>query len=88
MSSSSDWSRTPSSMRALGDRFWCPAVRWPPIAFVHTKEQADARRACRVQDRWTEVYMSLARRHDGTATAASKENFNGNYEGNWYYYCK
>jgi hypothetical protein len=83
---------------SIGDRFWCiQRFAGPPIVFVHTNEQAQTIRASALAVTWAEAYFEIAKRHDefGYLTRSeieiqvdSKENFEANYSGNWYYYFK
>jgi hypothetical protein len=81
---------------ALGDEFWC-TLRYEgaPVVFVRTEEQAEALRVPAVQDRWAEAYFALVhrqdefgylRREDISIAVDSKENFDMNYNGSWFYY--
>lgn len=82
----------------LGDNFWCvQRLFGPPVVFVHTDEQAAALAASPVRDRWADDYFALVQAHDEfgyllrteiAIEVDSKENFDLNYEGNWYYYFK
>jgi len=83
---------------AIGDQFWCiQRFAGPPIVFVHTDEQAGTVRASALPVTWADTYFEIAKRHDefGYLTRSeiaiqvdSKENFEANYSGNWYYYFK
>jgi hypothetical protein len=82
----------------IGDQFWCiQRFAGPPIVFVQTDEQARALKASALPSNWADTYFELAKRHDefGYLTRAeiviqvdSRENFEANYSGNWYYYFK
>lgn len=81
-----------------GQQFWCiQRLSGPPIVFVHTDEQARTLRASALPVTWADKYFEIAKRHDEfgylprSAVAIqvdSKENFEANYSGNWYYYFK
>jgi hypothetical protein len=83
---------------AIADQFWCiQRFAGPPIVFVRTGEQAQALKASALPATWANTYFDLAKRHDefGYLTRAeiaiqvdSKENFEANYSGNWFYYFK
>jgi hypothetical protein len=83
---------------AIGDQFWCiQRFAGPPIVFVHTDEQARTLRASALAEAWADTYFEIAKRHDEfgyltrseiTIQVDSKENFEANYSGNWYYYFK
>jgi len=83
---------------AIGDRFWCiQRFAGPPIVFVHTDEQARTLKAAALPATWADTYFEIAKRHDEFGYLArseiaiqidSKENFEANYSGNWYYYFK
>lgn len=83
---------------AIGDQFWCiQRLVGPPIVFVHTDEQARGLRASARPATWADTYFEIAKRHDEFGYLArsdiaiqidSKENFDANYSGNWYYYFK
>jgi hypothetical protein len=83
---------------AIGDQFWCiQRFAGPPIVFVHTDEQAQGLRASALPAAWADTYFEIAKRHDAfgyltrseiTIQVDSKENFEANYSGNWYYYFK
>jgi hypothetical protein len=83
---------------AIGDQFWCiRRFAGPPIVFVHTDEQAQALRASALPVTWADTYFEIAKWHDefGYLTRSeiaiqvdSKENFEANFSGNWYYYFK
>lgn len=83
---------------AIGDQFWCiQRFAGPPIVFVHTDEQARTVRASALPVTWADTYFEIAKRHDefGYLTRSqiaiqvdSRENFEANYSGNWYYYFK
>jgi hypothetical protein len=83
---------------SVGDQFWCiQRFAGPPIVFVHTDEQARTLRASAMPATWADTYFEIAKRHDefGYLTRPevpiqvdSKENFEANYSGNWYYYFK
>lgn len=82
----------------IAGQFWCTErFAGPPIVFVHTDEQAQALKASALPSKWADTYFELAKRHDEfgylnrTEIAIridSKENFETNYSGNWYYYFK
>lgn len=92
-----DRERFESSL-GIGDQFWCTQrFSGPPIVFVHTDQQAEALRTSSLPDRWADSYYEIAKPHDefgylDRAEVAimidSRENFENNYEGNWYYYFK
>jgi hypothetical protein len=83
---------------AIRDQFWCiERFAGLPIVFVHTDEQAQALRASALPVTWADTYFEIANHHDefGYLTRSeiaiqvdSKENFEANYSGNWYYYFK
>jgi hypothetical protein len=83
---------------AIGDQFWCiQRFAGPPIVFVHTYEQARRLRASALPVAWADTYFEIVKPHDGfgyltrseiTIQVDSKENFEANYSGNWYYYFK
>jgi hypothetical protein len=83
---------------AIGDHFWCiQRFAGPPIVFVHTDEQARTLRASAMPATWADAYFEIAKRHDEfgyltrseiTIRVDSRENFEANYSGNWYYYFK
>lgn len=83
----------------IGDQFWCTQrFAGPPIVFVHTDEQARVLKASDLPVTWAGTYFELAKPHDefGYLSRAeivailvdSRENFEANYSGNWYYYFK
>lgn len=83
----------------IGDQFWCTQrLSGPPIVFVQTDEQARAIKASARPQNWAGTYFEIAKRHDefGYLSRAeivailvdSRENFEANYSGNWYYYFK
>jgi hypothetical protein len=82
----------------IADQCWCVRrLAGPPIVFVHTEEQSRALRASPMPVAWANAYYEIAKRHDefGYINRAelaikvdSKENFEANYSGNWYYYFK
>ena len=83
---------------AIGDQFWCiQRFAGPPIVFVHTDKQARTLMASALPVTWADTYFESAKRHDEFSYLArseiaiqvdSKENFEANYSGNWYYYFK
>jgi hypothetical protein len=83
---------------AIGDQFWCiQRFAGPPIVFVHTDEQARTVRASARPVTWADTHFEIAKRHDEfgylnrseiAIQVDSKENFEANYSGNWYYYFK
>jgi hypothetical protein len=82
----------------IGDQFWCiQRFAGPPIVFVQTDDQARALKASALPSSWADTYFEIAKRHDefGYLNRAetvirvdSRENFEANYSGNWYYYFK
>lgn len=82
----------------IADQFWCvQRFAGPPIVFVHTDEQARDLKVSALPSKWADTYFEIAKRHDefGYLNRAeiaiqvdSKENFEANYSGNWYYYFK
>ena len=65
--------------------------------FVQTDEQARSLAASVLPLNWADTYFKIAKRHDefGYLSRAeiaiqvdSRENFEANYSGNWYYYFK
>lgn len=82
----------------IADQYWCiQRFAGPPIVFVRTDEQAGALKASALPAKWADTYFEIAKRHDefGYLSRAenaiqvdSKENFETNYSGNWYYYFK
>jgi len=82
----------------IGDQFWCTQrFAGPPIVFVHCDEQARALAASALPSNWADTYFAIAKRHDefgylGRDEIAiqvdSRENFEANYSGNWFYYFK
>jgi hypothetical protein len=82
----------------IADQFWCiQRFAGPPIVFVQTDEQARALAASALPLNWADTYFEIAKRHDefGYLSRAeiaiqvdSRENFEANYAGNWYYYFK
>jgi hypothetical protein len=82
----------------IEDQFWCiQRFSGPPIVFVHTDEQALTLRASARPEAWADTYFEIAKRHDEfgyltrseiTIPVDSRENFEANYSGNWYYYFK
>lgn len=82
----------------IADQFWCiQRFAGPPIVFVHTDEQARGLKGSALPSKWGDTYFEIAKRHDefGYLNRAeiaiqvdSKENFETNYSGNWYYYFK
>lgn len=82
----------------IGGQFWCiQRFAGPPIVFVHSDEQARALQASALPSNWADTYFEIAKRHDEfgylsraeiTIQVDSKENFEANYSGNWYYYFK
>ena len=87
-----------TSSLGLGDQLWCTQrFAGPPIVFVHTEEQAAVLTASSAPQHWADAYFEITKRHDEfdylrrTEIAIhvdSKENFDTNYSGNWYYYFK
>ncbi|MGN6795862.1 MAG: hypothetical protein ACTHJW_26030 [Streptosporangiaceae bacterium] len=83
---------------AIGDQFWCiQRFADSPIVFVHTDQQARTLRASALPVTWANTYFEIAKRHDEfgylirseiVIQVDSKENFEANYSGNWYYYFK
>jgi hypothetical protein len=86
------------SSLGIGDQFWCTQrFTGPPIVFVHTDEQAQTLRSSPLRDTWADTYCEIARHYDEfgyldrteiAIMVDSKENFETNYTGNWYYYFK
>ena len=82
----------------LGDRFWrTERFVGPPIVFVYTDEQAARLRSPEIRARWADLYYPLVKRHDEFGyldrneihvAVDSKETFERDYSGNWYYYFK
>ncbi len=82
----------------IADQFWCvQRFAGPPVVFVQTDEQARALEISALPLTWADAYFEIAKRHDefGYLSRAeiviqvdSKENFEANYSGNWYYYFK
>ncbi len=82
----------------LGDQFWCTErFSGPPIVFVHTDDQAAQLKLGDTQDRWADLYYPLVHGHDEFGYISrgeilirvdSKETFDRDYSGNWYYYFK
>lgn len=83
----------------LGEAYWCIErfMGTPPTIFVHTAEQAAALNLSSVRDQWDDAYFELAKAKDEFdyldrrttfVRLDSKENFDENYAGNWYYYWK
>lgn len=65
--------------------------------FVYTEEQANKYRNSKQQKEWTTHYFNLLKRYDELGyykreefdiQVDSKENFEKNYQGNWYYFYK
>jgi hypothetical protein len=63
--------------------------------FVHTAEQAQTLRTSPLRDTWADIYYEIANPHDEfgyldrteiAIMVDSKENFETNYAGDWYYY--
>jgi hypothetical protein len=87
-----------TSVHGIGDQFWCTQrFTEPPIVFVHTDEQAQTLRTSPLRDTWADTYFEIAKRYDEfgyldrteiAIMVDSKENFETNYAGNWYYYFK
>jgi hypothetical protein len=85
-----------TSSLGIADQFWCAqSYAGPPIVFVHTDEQARRLKASVLPSEWADTYFEIAKRHDefgylDRAEVAiqvdSKENFETNYSGNWFYY--
>lgn len=86
-----------SRLELNGD-FWC-TVRFagPPVVFVYTDEQAQHLRTDEVRNRWADLYFALVHEHDEFGYVSrdeivievdSKETFDRDYDGNWYYYFK
>ena len=83
---------------AIGDQLWCiQRFAGPPIVFVRTDQQARTLQASAMPVTWADTYFEIAKRHDefGYLTRPeiaiqvdSKEKFEANYSGNWYYYFK
>ena len=86
------------SSLGIGDKFWCTQrFTGPPIVFVHTDEQAQTLRTSPLRDTWADIYYEIAKPYDEfgyldrreiAIMVDSKENFDTNYDGNWYYYFK
>lgn len=82
----------------IGDQFLCiQRLSGPPIVFVHTDDRARALKGSTLPSNWADTYFKIAKRHDefGYLTRPeiviqvdSKENFETNYSGNWFYYFK
>jgi hypothetical protein len=82
----------------IGDQFWCiQRFAGPPIMSVQTDDQARALKGSALPSNWADTYFEIAKRHDefGYLNRAeiviqvdSRENFEANYSGNWYYYFK
>ena len=82
----------------IGDQFWCiQRFAGPPIVFVQTDDQARALEASALASNWADTYFEIAKRHDefGYLKRAeivirvdSRENFEANFSGSWYYYFK
>jgi hypothetical protein len=82
----------------IGDQFWCiQRFAGAPIVFVQTDEQARVLAASALPLNWGDTYFEIANRHDEFGYLSrteiaiqvdSRENFEANYSGNWYYYFK
>ena len=80
----------------LGDSYWCiERYSGPPTVFVHTMEQFKALERSSIRGQWNDAYFELAKSKDEfgyldrrttSVRLDSKENFDHNYEGNWFYY--
>lgn len=82
----------------IADQFWCiQRFAGPPIVFVQTDEQARALDASALPSKWADTYFEIAKRHDEFGYLSrteiaiqvdSRENFETNYSGSWFYYFK
>ena len=83
----------------LGESYWRIErfMGSPPTVFLHTSEQVAALERSPVRDQWDDAYFELAKSKDEFGyldrrttfvRLDSKENFDQNYAGNWYYYWK
>ncbi|HET7355385.1 MAG TPA: hypothetical protein VFJ09_01785 [Nocardioidaceae bacterium] len=83
----------------LGESYWRVErfMGTPPTVFVQTSEQVAALEGSPVRDQWDDAYFELAKSRDEFGyldrrttfvRLDSKQNFDENYAGNWYYYWK
>lgn len=90
--------RTFAASLGLGDRLWRLERSFgPPIVFVHSDEQARALRSTESQAHWADLYYTLVKPHDEfgylerseiVIEVDSRETFERDFAGNWYYYFK